>query len=178
MTVFDLNNPDDLIDDRLDHTLPGLVDPIEATNSHDLPDGAWSRIVVISMSGCDYKFLSDPLAVAEFLRQLVNEIGMRPYGEPMSFTFGQGALYGNTGIQIGIRPPDAGTNSQHHQLIETSNITIHGNHAVKDRTAFAVINTCSELNVKAAVAFIAKAFGATKTALTANILCVAPPLDD
>lgn len=158
--------------------LPGLVDPIEADTSHGLPDGAWSRIIVISMSGCDYGFISDPRAVADCLRQLVNEIDMRPYGEPMNFTFGQGALYGNTGIQIGIRPPDKHTNSQHHQLIETSNITVHANHAVPQHTAFVVINTCSECNVDAAVAFVAKAFGARKTTLTLNQLCIAPPLDD
>lgn len=155
------------------HELPGLDAPIKSDDSHGLPEGAWSRIVVISMSGCDYAFISDPRAVADCMRQLVDEIGMRAYGEPMSFTFGQGALYGNTAIQIGIQP----VGDQHHQLIETSNITVHANHAVPEHTAFVVINTCSECNVPAAVAFVSKAFGATKTAVPVNALCIAPPLD-
>jgi hypothetical protein len=154
--------------------LAGLVDPIVTDDSHGLPQGAWSRIIVISMSGCDYDFISDPRAVADCLSQLVNEIGMRPFGEPISFTFGQGALYGNTGIQVGIEA----IGDQHHKLIETSNITVHANHAVPEHTAFVVINTCSECNVPAAVAFVSKAFGATKTAVSVNALCIAPPLDD
>lgn len=158
-----------------EHELAGLVDPTVTDDSHGLPEGAWGRHVRINLAGCDYGVISDADTVAGIVQQLVNEIGMRPYGPPMKFTFGQGALYGNTGMQIGVTP--GGTNSQTHQLIETSNITVHANHAVPKRTAFVDIFSCAEFSADAAVAFVATAFGAKRVSFT-NDLRIAPDWDE
>lgn len=161
------------------HELAGLVDPIVTDDSHGLPEGAWGREVRINMSGCNYDVISDSRAVAEIIRQLVNEIGMRAYGEPMSFTFGQGALYGNTGIQVGTKSQykTSTTNSQTHQLVETSNITVHANHAVRKRTVFANIFSCAEFDPESVVAFVTTAFGSKKHTFD-NTLRIAPDWDE
>lgn len=150
--------------------LDGLVAPTTTGDSRELPAGAWGRHVRINLAGCDYDVISDTDAVRDIIRHLVDEIGMRPFGEPISVMFGQGALFGNTGIQLG-------TNSQTHQLIETSNISVHCNHTVPELTAFVDIFSCAEFNPESAVAFITKAFGARKVSFT-NDLRIAPPLDD
>lgn len=149
MTTFDITSADDEI-------------------TAALPDGAWGREVRLDMAGCDLEFLADPQAVAEWARHLVDEIGMQAYGEPIVQTFGAGALYGNTVIQ----------------LIETSNITaaipsavqVHANHQSPNLSAFINVFSCRDFSVAAAVAFTVRAFGARKYTVR-NDLRIAPQLD-
>lgn len=149
MTTFDITSPDDEL--------------IAA-----LPEGAWGREVRLDMSGCDPEFLADPTAVAEWARHLVDEIGMKPYGQPHIATFGQGLLYGNTVTQY----------------IETSNISafvpavqVHANHQSPTLSAFINIFSCRDFSVPTAVAFTVRAFTARKYTVR-NDLRTAPPLDD
>jgi hypothetical protein len=133
-----------------------------------LPDGAWGRELRLDMSGCDYDFLADPAAVAEWARNLVDEIGMKPYGDPQIATFGKGVLFGHTVIQ----------------LIETSNLAafvpavgVHANHRSPIRSAFVNAFSCCDFSVPAAVDFTVRAFAAKKYTVR-NDLRIPPPLDD
>lgn len=133
-----------------------------------LPAGAWGRELRLDMSGCDYGFLADADAVAEWARHLVDEIGMRPYGPPRIAAYGKGVLFGNTVIQ----------------LIETSTVAAfvpavqaHANHLCPRLSAFVNIFSCREFSVPAATAFTVRAFTARKYTSRSD-LRIAPPLDD
>lgn len=75
----------------------------------------YGKHLILSACACDDTLLEKD-AIAQFMRTLVEEIDMTPFGDPIVERFGQG-------IETGISAV---------QLIETSAITIHTNDAAKD----------------------------------------------
>jgi S-adenosylmethionine/arginine decarboxylase-like enzyme len=129
-----------------------------AADPYALPDGAWGRELTIDLAGCDPAMIRDQTALAEWARHLVDEIGMTPYGQPIIQTFGDGALYGHTVIQ----------------LITTSSIMVHAVH--ETLTAYVNVFSCRDFDVASAVNFTVRAFGARAHTLH-DQLRAAPPLD-
>lgn len=132
--------------------------PSTNTDPQALPAGAWGREVTIDMSGCNPAVIRDSVALADWARHLVDEIGMEAHGDPIVQVFGAGATYGHTVIQ----------------LITTSNIMVHTTHDTN--TAFVNVFSCRDFSVDAAVTFTTAVFGARKFTIN-NTLRIAPPLE-
>jgi S-adenosylmethionine/arginine decarboxylase-like enzyme len=70
----------------------------------------WGMNVSIDIYGCDLAMIKDEKVVAQFIKKLVDFIGMKTYGDPLIKNFGPNPrLYGISAMQ----------------LIETSSITMH-----------------------------------------------------
>lgn len=70
---------------------------------------SWGYHLVLDVKGCDLEKSKDPLYISEFVKQLVKNIDMIPFGEPQVLHFGEGELTGWTVLQF----------------IQTSNIVAH-----------------------------------------------------
>ena len=107
----------------------------------------YGRELTIDLSRCDYETLISRENLVKFIRKLCNEIGMKPFGEPLAPDFGH-AKFRTAGLSVV-------------QLIETSNLSAHlSPHLLK---ACLNIFTCSTLDAERAIRFSMKELGA-KTA--------------
>jgi S-adenosylmethionine/arginine decarboxylase-like enzyme len=70
----------------------------------------WGMNVSIDIYGCDVEMIRNEKVIAEFIKKLIQFIGMKAYGEPLIKNFGPNPrLFGISALQ----------------LIETSSITLH-----------------------------------------------------
>jgi len=69
----------------------------------------WGYHLIFDASGCDHDAITSHDNIYNFVKQLVKDIDMVPYGEPQIIDFGSGNKAGYTLVQ----------------LIETSNICAH-----------------------------------------------------
>lgn len=96
---------------------------------------SWGQLSVLDLSGCDSELLISEKKIREFCLSLCKEIGMKPHGEAMIDKFGEGELYGLSGIQF----------------IETSTITVHLDE--KGRRVFIDIFSCKKFDAEVAEEF-------------------------
>lgn len=103
----------------------------------------WGMNVSIDIYGCDLNMIKDEKVVAKFIKQLVDFIGMKAYGDPIIKNFGPNPrLYGISAMQ----------------LIETSSITMH--FAPDTRAAHIDIFSCHSFRPHAAGKFCKSFFKA------------------
>lgn len=69
----------------------------------------WGYHTILDVGGCNHSKITDKENIYNFVKDLVKQIDMVPYGEPQIVKFGSGEKAGYTLIQ----------------LIETSNISAH-----------------------------------------------------
>lgn len=99
----------------------------------------YGKHLILSAKSCDDKIISKT-AIAIFLKLLVQEIDMLPYGEPIVERFGKGIETGISAIQ----------------LIETSAITMHTNDIAHD--LYMDVFSCKGFNEIRVIELLRKAF--------------------
>ncbi|PIN73845.1 S-adenosylmethionine decarboxylase [Candidatus Woesearchaeota archaeon CG10_big_fil_rev_8_21_14_0_10_45_16] len=104
----------------------------------------WGRSASVDLHGCDAKLLSDPKAIARFVRGLVKELNMVRVGPPEIKRFGHGKLRGYSMMQF----------------IETSTIVAHFDE--QGGRAFIDIFSCKKYNAKKMGVFCKKFFKASE----------------
>ncbi|MCB1645727.1 MAG: S-adenosylmethionine decarboxylase [Pseudomonadales bacterium] len=107
-----------------------------------LVDGVhyYGKHLVLSARHCNDALL-DVDAITRFLKELVVQIDMVAYGEPLVARFGQGIEEGISGVQ----------------LIETSAITVHTNDMARD--LYLDVFSCKGYNELEVLSFIDSFFG-------------------
>lgn len=102
-----------------------------------LVDGVhyYGKHLLLGATGCNDHLLSET-QIAQFLRDLVVQIDMVAFGEPLVARFGQGIEVGISGVQ----------------LIETSAIMVHTNDAARD--LYLDVFSCKGYNEHDVVAFV------------------------
>jgi S-adenosylmethionine/arginine decarboxylase-like enzyme len=98
--------------------------------------------LALDLAGCDPEVLDSAAKLTEYVRKLIEKIGMTAYGDPIAANFGEGDLAGWTVIQ----------------LITTSNINLHASPA--DRSAHINVFSCKAFDPATATAFTLEFFGA------------------
>jgi len=95
----------------------------------------WGYHLILDCSGCDKEAITNPDVLKEWVKALVEEIEMVPFGEPQVIHFGHNErhLEGWTVIQ----------------LIETSNIIAHFNDWTQE--GYIDIFSCKEYDIDVAV---------------------------
>lgn len=99
----------------------------------------YGKHLVLTARGCNEAIL-DTEAIASFMKELVVQIDMVAYGEPIIARFGGG-------IEVGISAV---------QLIETSAITIHTNDAAREM--YLDVFSCKGYNEMDAINFLKSIF--------------------
>lgn len=84
----------------------------------------WGLSTMITVHGCEPRYLTDEQFIRNFMSDLVDYIDMEPYGETVVARFGEGDLLGYSAMQ----------------LIKTSSITMHFSET--DNRAFIDIFSC------------------------------------
>jgi S-adenosylmethionine/arginine decarboxylase-like enzyme len=88
----------------------------------------WGFHLILDCAGCDEYAIRDYNVIYNFTKQLVNDIDMVAYGEPMIVNFGSGDKAGYTLVQ----------------LIETSNICAH--FVNENNTMYLDVFSCKEFD--------------------------------
>lgn len=60
----------------------------------------WGYHLILDVKGCDLTKSKDPIFISDFVKQLVKNIDMIPFGEPQVLHFGEGELTGWTVLQF------------------------------------------------------------------------------
>ncbi len=103
----------------------------------------WGYSYLLNASGCDHKALTSADTISRFVKELVDKIEMKAYGEPQIVHFGEGNKEGYTLVQ----------------LIETSNIC--GHFVNETDEIYLDIFSCKEFKEKDALAVFQKYFDPT-----------------
>lgn len=106
---------------------------------------AWGLLASLNLYGCSRKKMTDLNFIREFIKNLCQEIKMKPHGEPLMGKFGEGSIEGYSALQF----------------IETSSITIHFDDKISDR-AFIDIFSCKYFSADKAADFCKKNLNADK----------------
>jgi len=107
---------------------------------------AWGLTASIDLSGCDHQLIQSPQAIRNFVAKMIAAIGMKTHGPMHLEKFAEGHLEGYSAMQF----------------LETSSLTIHFDHIIKDR-AFIDIFSCKFFDPKKAEQFSKKYFKAKKS---------------
>ena len=107
---------------------------------------AWGLTASIDLSGCDHQLIQSPQAIRNFVTKMIAAIGMKTHGPMHLEKFAEGHLEGYSAMQF----------------LETSSLTIHFDHIIKDR-AFIDIFSCKFFDPKKAEQFSKKYFKAKKS---------------
>lgn len=104
--------------------------------------GYWGFHLLLDCARCDVNAINNPETLEKWVKELVVDIDMVPYGEPQIVHFGHGVehLEGWTVLQF----------------IETSNIVAHFNDHTRE--GYIDIFSCKEFDVDVAVANVTKFF--------------------
>lgn len=105
----------------------------------------WGLLVSIDLGECDHSKISDGEYIAQFARDLADEINMKRYGEPYV-------------VYFGAEPKVMGYSLC--QLIETSMIS--GHFAEDTDRAFVDVFSCREFPPQKTAEYVQKYFGAKK----------------
>ena len=124
---------------RASMTLP--QDIVNAINQSE-----FGREVLIDLYNCDYEIISSPDRLKLFAKKMVDEIKMKPFGEPIVPDFGHG------------KSKTAGPSLV--QLIETSAICSH--YSTQWKYVALDVFTCADLTPEEVVAFSMKELGADR----------------
>ena len=100
----------------------------------------WGWHTIFDCSDCDQQAMTDRKTVYDFAKQLVVDIDMIAFGEPMIYNFGSGDKEGFTLVQ----------------LIETSDITAH--FADEKQAIFIDVFSCKKYDVDVVKDLIEKTF--------------------
>jgi S-adenosylmethionine/arginine decarboxylase-like enzyme len=137
-------------------TTPDTAEQTTTRTATGTPAGTvgapWGVELVIDLDGCDRERISNRRVIRRFAKALVEEIGMRRYGQPVCKRFA-------------LDNPEAAGYSLV-QLITTSSITAH--FAENTGRAFINVFSCKNFDVDAAAQFIAAYFRADR--YTAQVL--------
>lgn len=106
---------------------------------------AWGLTASIDLSGCDHKLIQSPQAIKHFVKEMITSINMKTHGPMHLEKFAEGHLEGYSVMQF----------------LETSSLTIHFDHMIKDR-AFIDIFSCKFFDPARAEEFAKKYFKAKK----------------
>ena len=106
----------------------------------------WGILVSVDLEECNPDIIRDASKMKEFLIEIVKEIDMTSWGDPIVVRFGEGNP-DVTGFSIA-------------QLIETS--LISGHFAEKDNSAYLDLFSCKEFDPEKAANFCKNFFGAKK----------------
>ncbi|OHA06135.1 MAG: hypothetical protein A3B29_01700 [Candidatus Sungbacteria bacterium RIFCSPLOWO2_01_FULL_51_34] len=119
-----------------------MVLPVEIQRA--IEQSEFGRELILDLYGCDYSVISSKKRLAKFAREICAVIGMKPFGKPIipDFGFAKSKTAGPSLVQ----------------LIETSAVTAH--YSTHWGMVLKNIFTCSTLDVKKAVEFCMKYFGA------------------
>lgn len=109
---------------------------------------AWGLTASIDLSGCDHQLIQSPVAIKKFVQEMITSINMKTHGPMHLEKFAEGHLEGYSVMQF----------------LETSSLTIHFDHMIKDR-AFIDIFSCKFFNPQRAEEFSKKYFKAKKSRL-------------
>jgi S-adenosylmethionine/arginine decarboxylase-like enzyme len=102
----------------------------------------FGKEAIIKLQRCSIVQIRTELRVKNFLRQMVKEIGMVPYGEPHVHRFGEGDLLGVSGFQF----------------IMTSSISIHCDE--RDKSVNLNVYSCKDFDEDSARKFAESYFKA------------------
>ena len=102
----------------------------------------WGFHLILDCAGCDEYAIRDHNVIYNFTKQLVNDIVMVAYGEPMIVNFGSGDKAGYTLVQ----------------LIETSNICAH--FVNESNTMYLDVFSCKEYDDQIVISLVQQYFGA------------------
>ncbi len=108
----------------------------------------WGISAAIDLHGCNHDRLTDPKLLEDFVKQVIELIGMKAHGPCHIDRFGEGSIEGYSAIQF----------------IETSSITVHLDE--REDRAFIDIFSCKAFESQQAVDFAKEYFGATTTKVT------------
>ena len=114
---------------------------------------AWGLTASIDLSGCDHELIQSPQAIRNFVKKMIATIGMKTHGPMRLERFAEGHLEGYSVMQF----------------LETSSLTIHFDHMIKDR-AFIDIFSCQFFDPNQAEKFAKKYFKAKKSKVKTIIL--------
>lgn len=104
--------------------------------------GAWGLLASIDLHGCDREKVRSERALRSFIKELLEVIDMKGFGEPLVMRFGEGELEGWSGLQ----------------MIETSNLAVHLEE-IKNRV-FLDIFSCKYFEILPAAEFAKKFWSA------------------
>jgi len=113
---------------------------------------AWGLTASIDLSGCDHELIQSPQAIKHFVTKMITSINMKTHGPMHLEKFAEGHLEGYSVMQF----------------LETSSLTIHFDHMIKDR-AFIDIFSCKFFDPEKAAKFSKEYFKA-KTVRTKTII--------
>ena len=115
---------------------------------------AWGQHTILDLYGCDLAPMTDASAIRQFSTELVELLGMVPYGEPVVEFFGCGTW--KPGDPVEQKPATAGYTLA--QLIETSLVSAH--FADNARTVFLDVFSCKPYDSTTVARFAQAFFGA------------------
>ena len=103
----------------------------------------WGVVTSVDLRGCDGQIIRSADKMRQFLKEIVKEIDMKAFGEPIVVRFGDNPVVSGYSIA---------------QLIETS--LISGHFAEKDNSAYIDIFSCKEYDPVQAANFCKEFFKA------------------
>ncbi len=103
----------------------------------------WGLLAVINLYDCDKDLIQESAVLKKFVKSLCQIIEMKPVGDPIVGSFGEGKLYGHSAMQF----------------IETSSITVHCDSKISNRV-FIDIFSCKNFDAPKAAYYCCKFFKA------------------
>ena len=125
----------------------------------------WGWHLSVNASFCNLDKITDRDNVYNFIKQLVVDIDMEPYGEPDIVYFGVGDKSGFTSQQL-ISPQSTSKQIISRQLIYTSNICAH--YVDEYKAIFLDVFSCKPFEIDIVVELVKQYFDAQQVTTTFN----------